>query len=185
MYKVTAYLSFMWLLSGCVDLSPYQQNPAPVEGRYPAIYGEPPMSQIEKESATTTMTTAYPPQKSRVRHVMAADPIVLALVGESKEMMLGGDIPSAIATLERGVRIRPRNPLLWAQLAELRLKQGKVVLAENLAKKSLALTAANTDRPLQVKNWQLIASSLRQQGKTKEAEFAAQKARQLQYNLTD
>jgi predicted Zn-dependent protease len=183
MYKITAYLSFMWLLSGCVDLSPYQQNPAPVEGRNPAIYGDSAMSQLESERERTT--TTYRPQKEKAHQATAADPIVLALVGESKKMMLGGDIPAAIATLERGVRIRPRNPLLWAQLAELRLKQGNVVLAENLARKSLALIATNTDRPLQVRNWQLIATSLGQQGKTKEASFAAQKARQFQNNLID
>ncbi|RLA19497.1 MAG: hypothetical protein DRQ56_05250, partial [Gammaproteobacteria bacterium] len=79
-----------------------------------------------------------------------------------------------------GVRIRPRNPLLWAQLAELRLKQGQAVLAENLARKSLALIQSDQEQSLQAKNWQVIADSLKQQGKVEEASLANQKAKQLQ-----
>lgn len=172
-YRAGTLFTLSLLLSGCVDLSPYRQSPAPVEGGYPPVYGKPaPSPRIDSRAATTKPYE----DGSAKRHEAAADPLVVALVDDSKASQRQGDLSAAVATLERGVRIRPRNPLLWSQLAELRLKQGKVVLAENLARKSLALIQTDKNRALQSKNWQIIARSLQQQGKAKEAALATHKA---------
>lgn len=176
--KITSCLASMLFLSGCAGLSTDQQSPAPVEDGYPPIIYD--GSSTEKSIVDEPITTPYKRAQTEKKQAAATDPVVVALVDESKVLQQGGDIPSAVAALERGVRIRPRNPLLWAQLAELRLKQGQAVLAENLARKSLALIQSDQEQSLQAKNWQVIADSLKQQGKVEEASLANQKAKQLQ-----
>ncbi len=175
-YRTTGYLFLLPLLSGCVDLSPYQQIPAPVEGNYPSVYRQSaPAGNVNSQAAKVTPHhEVYEEKRATV-----IDPVVLALVNESKATEQRGGISSAISTLERGVRIRPRDPLLWGRLAKLRLQQDKPVLAENLARKSLALIKSGTNRPLQSSNWLVIAGALKQQGKIKEANLASQKAKIL------
>jgi len=81
----------------------------------------------------------------------------------------------AVATLERALRIAPRNPIVFYKLAMVRLAQGRFKLAENLAKKSELLAEGNT--VLKQKNWLLIADARQQAGDKKGADFAKQKAR--------
>jgi tetratricopeptide (TPR) repeat protein len=176
-YRITGSLFLLSFLSGCVDLSPYQQAPAPVEGNSPSVYGQVPAAQV-KRAGTAKITPCgeiYEEKRAAV-----VDPVVLAFVNESKTIEQRGDISAAVSTLERGVRIRPRDPLLWSRLAELRLQQKKPVLAENLARKSLALIKSGTNRLMQSRNWLVIADALKQQGKIKEANLASQKAKMLQ-----
>ena len=44
--------------------------------------------------------------------------------------------PAAAASIERALRIEPRNPRLWQELARVRLKQGQYAQAENVAARS-------------------------------------------------
>ncbi|MEJ2154345.1 MAG: tetratricopeptide repeat protein [Desulfobacteraceae bacterium] len=48
-------------------------------------------------------------------------------------------VDEARANLERAVRIEPRNPLLWQELARVQLEQGQYRQAENMAAKSNTL----------------------------------------------
>ena len=82
-----------------------------------------------------------------------------------------------MATIERALRIEPRNPLLLYKLALIRLKQGQPELAENLAKKSELLAEGNAQ--LKKKNWLLIAEAREQQNNQKGANTARKKARQF------
>lgn len=175
-YRITTFLFLLSFLSGCVDLSPYQQTPAPVEGNSPYVYGQ--VSTAPEEGVETAKITPYG-EIYEEKQAAVVDPVVLALVNESKTIEQRGDLSSAISTLERGVRIRPRDPLLWGRLAELRLQQNKPLLAENLARKSLALIKSGTNRPMQSRNWLTISAALKQQGKMKEADLASQKAKIL------
>ena len=52
---------------------------------------------------------------------------------------------SAAATLERALRIEPRNPRLWHELALVRLKQGDYAQAESTAQRSNAWAGADSD----------------------------------------
>jgi predicted Zn-dependent protease len=61
---------------------------------------------------------------------------VKALLRQADAQRAAGDLVSAAATLERGVRIEPRNPYLWNRLARIRLEQGQFSQAESLAAKS-------------------------------------------------
>jgi Tfp pilus assembly protein PilF len=65
-----------------------------------------------------------------------------------------GRLANAAASLERALRIEPRNPRLWQELARVRLKQGEYAQAESLAARSNAW--AGGDEPLRAENLRLI-----------------------------
>lgn len=157
------------LLVGCVDLSPYQQNPALVISEPPYVY--------KSESGHDVSRGRVLAPLEQKREVAASDAVVLALLHEAKVTQEKGDLSTAISTIERGLRIRPRDPLFWHQLARLRLQQGKAVLAENLARKSNTLTRENYS--LRKKNLRIIASALRLQGKNKAAQEIDEKSKRM------
>jgi len=101
-------------------------------------------------------------------------PAVGALVLAANQNSKAGDLDSAAASMERAIRIEPRNATLFYKLALLRLKQSKPGLAEDLAKKS-ALLAAN-DNTLKKHCWLLIAHAREMQKDFSGANEAREKA---------
>jgi len=81
-------------------------------------------------------------------------PTVLALLDQASRQEQAGSPERAAATLERALRIEPRNARLWHRLAILRFQQGQFTLAESLAAKSSML--AQGDWSLKQKNAELI-----------------------------
>jgi Tfp pilus assembly protein PilF len=65
-----------------------------------------------------------------------------------------GRLSSAAASLERALRIEPRNPRLWHELAKVRLQQGEYAQAESMAARSNAW--AGNDSSLRAENQRLI-----------------------------
>ena len=55
-----------------------------------------------------------------------------------------GHLVQAAATLERALRIEPRNPRVWHQLALVRLRQGDTAQAANLAARSNSFAGSDT-----------------------------------------
>ncbi len=92
----------------------------------------------------------------------SAPPAVLALLSEARANVSSGDLDNAAASLERAIRIQPRNPRLWHELAEVRLKQRQPGLAEDLAKKSNV--HAKGDSALIRANWSIVAEARRLTG---------------------
>jgi hypothetical protein len=84
-------------------------------------------------------------------------PAVGALVSAADQSNSSGNLDAAVATIERAIRIEPRNPALYYKLAELRLKQSKPRLAEDLAKKSALLASNNPG--LKRQSWLLIGNA--------------------------
>ncbi len=82
-------------------------------------------------------------------------PAVNALASAANQSSKSGDIEAATTTIERAIRIEPRNATLYYKLAVLRLKQSKPKLAEDLAKKALLL--ATNDTSLKKHSWLLVA----------------------------
>jgi len=157
--KLTLIILIFSGLSACADLSMYNQAPAPVghEGtltspNYPeqevviSALGEPSNDGVE---------VPVPIQQQPSQ--MIANPAVVALLDSSFQQQKAGNLSIAASTLERAVRISPRNAKVWHELALLRFQQANYNLALSLASKS-NLLAAN-DRLLRYKNWQLIANS--------------------------
>lgn len=101
-------------------------------------------------------------------------PAIGALVSAANQNSKAGDLDSAAASMERAIRIEPRNATLFYKLALLRLKQSKPGLAEDLAKKS-ALLAAN-DNTLKKHCWLLIAHAREMQKDFSGANEAREKA---------
>ncbi|BEQ13266.1 tetratricopeptide repeat protein [Desulfoferula mesophila] len=101
---------------------------------------------------------------------------VLALLDQAKTQAAAGQDASAGATLERALRIEPRNPYLWQELARVRLEQGQYRQAENLAAKSNAL--AQGDRSLKAANWRIIGQARGKRGDLKGSRAAFEKAEQ-------
>jgi predicted Zn-dependent protease len=106
----------------------------------------------------------------------ADSPAVLALLQEADASSAGGRLDNAAATLERAIRIQPRNALLWQKLAEVRLQQHQPGLAEDLAKKSNIY--AKDNKALLSKNWSIIAHARREKGDAQGSGEAEAKARQ-------
>ncbi len=115
-------------------------------------------------SAESTAAAAQPePVKSENRAVIA----LLDLARTDNE---AGRREAAGASLERALRIEPRNPWLWHQLAQVRLTQGQYEQAISLARKSNSF--AGRQSRVQAENWQVIGKARVAQGDSAGAEQA-------------
>jgi predicted Zn-dependent protease len=117
---------------------------------------------------------AFAPPPEPKEFLMDAPAAVLALETEVQNNMKSGSYGDAAATLERAIRIQPRNPELWHVLAKVRLNQQQPGLAEDLAKKSNLLAKSNAE--LVRSNWDIIAQARRAKGDPEGASEAQQKA---------
>lgn len=176
------------LLSGCSEFYGYQP-PAPVyDGSATNPYEDELARTFPDHSASHSDT--FSPIRSQEwggeeqttsgnqgisQQTRPQSPAVVALMSESDRNRRAGDLDSAVAVLERALRIDPRNPTLTYKLADLRLKQEKPRLAEDLAKKAALLAAG--DVVLKRQSWLLISEARRLQHNyqgAKEAKIKAQ-----------
>ena len=105
---------------------------------------------------------APPPAKENIA--------VAGLMETARADAASGNLAGAAASIERALRIEPRNARLWHELARVRLKQGQYAQAENVAARSNSWTG--DDRALRAENWRLIAESRRARGDTDGAKAA-------------
>jgi hypothetical protein len=115
-----------------------------------------------------------PPPFEPLETFAPLSPAVSALALAANQNSKSGNIESATTTIERAIRIEPRNATLYYKLALLRLKQSKPRLAEDLAKKA-ALLASN-DVQLKKHSWLLVARAREMQGDLKGSSEARAKA---------
>ena len=109
--------------------------------------------------------------------VMSGNRAVVALLDRAEVDSRAGKREAAGASLERALRIEPRNPWLWLQLAQVRLAQGQYAQAITLAHKSNSF--AGHQPRLQSENWQVIGQARVAQGDTAGAEQAFKLANEL------
>ena len=88
---------------------------------------------------------------------------VAGLMQSARAETDAGRLGNAAASLERALRIEPRNPRLWHELARIRLKQGDYAQAENVAARSN--TWAGDDRELRAANLRLIEEARAARGR--------------------
>jgi predicted Zn-dependent protease len=158
------------LLQACSTPLPPRPSPPPV------------IEQGSSAPVQQPLPTApsYPQSQTRTPSQTATSqpPAVVALLGQAETQANGGDLAAAAASLERALRIDPRNPVIWYHLATVRLEQGEPAQAEQLAVKSTSLAGGN---PLQqARNWRLIAQARRAQGNPDGAVAAERRARELE-----
>ena len=82
---------------------------------------------------------------------------IAGLMDSARGDIAAGRLANAAASLERGLRIEPRNPRLWHELARVRLLQGDRAQAETLATRSNTYAAG--DAELRAANERLIQES--------------------------
>ena len=116
----------------------------------------------------------YPPAETQVYPAAEQAPVIVSLLDQSDLYASQGEPASAAASLERGLRIEPRNALLWSRLASIRLQQQRYSQVESLAKKSNRF--AQGDYALVGKNWGIIAQARELRGDKPGAQAARRKA---------
>ena len=102
---------------------------------------------------------------------------IAGLMQSARNDSESGKLGSAAATLERALRIEPKNPRLWQELARVRLKQGEYAQAESVAARSSAW--AGGDNSLRAENWRLIAQARDARGDSQGARAALDAADKL------
>jgi tetratricopeptide (TPR) repeat protein len=113
------------------------------------------------------LQSGTPPKPSR-------NAAVVALLDKAQAQSSAGQLEAADASLERALRIEPRNPVLWQELAQVRLGQSQYRQAENLAAKSNSL--AGDDKGLRAENWWIIGQARSRRGDLQGAQAAFEKA---------
>ena len=168
---------FILLSTGC-SMEPVRTTPAPVKepGRVDGAGGTTDTLPKERVEDSGVVIRAYEPSES-VAVLPTHSRAVQALIDQSATQGAAGNYPAAVGSLERALRIEPRNAHLWNKLAHLRLNQGQNGLAEELASKSNTLAGA--DLELKRDNWTLIAAARRAVGDISGARVAERKARML------
>ncbi|MBI3777956.1 MAG: tetratricopeptide repeat protein [Gammaproteobacteria bacterium] len=101
---------------------------------------------------------------------------VTALVSTARTELANGKLDAAAGSFERALRIEPRNPVLWQELAKLRLQQGQYQQAEGLAARSNGWAGDN--KSLRAENWRIIGQARLKRGDYPGAQSAFDKAAQ-------
>lgn len=137
----------------------------------------PDMTEQEEKPPEGISPQAVPPEAGGAniivpepKPVMSGNRAVIALLDRAQFENEAGRRGAAGTSLERALRIEPRNPWLWHELAQLRLTQGQYLQAISLAKKSISF--ARDERRLQAMNWHLIGNARVAQGDSTGAEDA-------------
>jgi Flp pilus assembly protein TadD len=122
------------------------------------------------ETAPSPPTEAPPPPPI----ARSENTAVAGLMETARADAAAGKLSTAAASLERALRIEPRNPRLWQELARVRLQQRQFVQAESVAARSNSF--AGSDNALRAENWRLIAQSREARGDEDGARAARESA---------
>jgi tetratricopeptide (TPR) repeat protein len=151
------------LLAGCAA-----QTPAPVVSSTPAPSPSP--SPAPASSPVPGEASVPPVSRPATRESTA----VASLMDSARADTGSGRLVNAAATLERALRIEPRNPRLWSELARVRFQQRDYAQAESTALRSESW--AGKDNLLRADNWRLIAAARDARGDATGAQQAREAA---------
>lgn len=101
------------------------------------------------------------------------EPVITALLNDAEQFSKQGQSEKAVATIERALRIEPKNALLWHRFAVIRMQQQQWQQAIVMARKSNALAGDN--RQLKSDNWGIMAAAYDSLGDKKKANEARNK----------
>jgi predicted Zn-dependent protease len=150
------------LLGACTIPQPY---------RAPSRSGESPDATQKATSNPATQEPTAPPTADvpvapAVREYKLGS-ASRALVAQAQTQSASGNFAVAAGTIERALRIEPENPLLWIEMAKIRVAETNYPQAENLARK--ALSRSTGDAHTQSAAWKVIADSFRGRNRNQEA----------------
>ena len=104
---------------------------------------------------------------------------VASLMHHARMEASAGRLGNAAASMERAIRLEPKNARLWQELARLRLTQRDYVQAEHVAMRSNTLTRG--DYALRAANWDIIAQAREARGDTAGARSARELAKRVEH----
>lgn len=192
-----AILCSVWL-AGCAGPSPYI---TPVESRTVTPVAPPPSGTIVPVDSTNNGVSVNPanevprfrtnqgdnsvgsqtgfsnssvPTNSMPAVNQNSSSAVVALLGDARQTADRGDLSSAESQVERALRIAPRDPQVYLQLASLKRQQGEYLQAEQVALRGLAVSEALPDYKALL--WKELAKIRRAAGDTKGAGIAEAEA---------
>jgi tetratricopeptide (TPR) repeat protein len=162
--KIVLTAATVLSLAGCSLLQPTRSQPtppvAPIAHATPeaprVIPAAPATHAAPAASPTPPPTAPAPPLPLREFHLNSA---TQSLVYQAHAQLARGELPGAATTLDRALRIEPQNPLLWIELAQLRLAENDGRQAESCARKALAL--GSLDPQTRAKAGHVLAAALR------------------------
>ena len=111
----------------------------------------------QQPAPVETSTSSAPAPGAALPPVRQENVAIAGLMDSARTDASAGRLGSAAATLERALRIEPRNPRLWHELARVRYRQADYAQAESLAARSN--TYAGSDAELRAANQKLIAEA--------------------------
>lgn len=178
------------LFSACTTLPDHSNKTVPVEDRTvtESTYQEVISGSQVVAKAETTVESHHPViEREAVGYgksvsEQSTSPVALAFLNDADKYASAGDSDRAVASLERGLDIEPKDPWLWNRLAAERLEQKMWVKAITLAKKSNAFAAGNNQ--LLKANWQIIAEARLALGDAAGARKAKKMARRFSREQT-
>ena len=151
------------LLAGCAA-----QTPAPV------VTSEPQPSPVPAPSSSPTPAPTESSAPPVLRPATRESTAVASLMASARADTAAGRLANAAASLERALRIEPRNPRLWSELARVRFQQRDYAQAESTAMRSESW--AGKDNLLRADNWRLIAAAREARGDSAGARTAREAA---------
>lgn len=99
------------------------------------------------------------------------------LLGDAQAAFVKGDLVAAESVTNRGLRIAPKDPALWLQLAQIRLGQGEYLEAVSLSERAHVLATNNP--AAKVDALEIIATAYDSLGDRAKAAVAREKIRDL------
>jgi tetratricopeptide (TPR) repeat protein len=151
------------LVLGACTLPPPYQPPAASSAAVPPQPGAPPPA----SPAPAAVTAEAPPEPAPPAREYRLGPAAQSLVAQAHAQAARGELPGASTTLDRALRIEPQNPLLWIEVARLRLAENDPHQAEAFGRKALALSAG--DPVARAQAGRVLADALRAQRRNQEA----------------
>ncbi len=115
---------------------------------------------VKEEPAPTPAPGEIPVPAAPAR---AENVAIAGLMQSARADSAAGRLANAAASLERALRIEPRNPRLWHELARVRLMEGDYAQAESVAARSNAW--AGSDQGLRAANQRLIEEARAARGR--------------------
>ena len=168
--------SWLWMLA-CTVLAAC----APLEERPPAQPGTAaPPGHIGPAAPAPYVTNPSTGSYARSANEVSG-PAVLGLLDQARTELDAGRSDQSVATLERALRIEPRNPFLWQALAGAHLRQNLPDQAESVAQRANSL--ANGNPYVEIENWRLIATAREARGDMAGAQQAQARLAELQERL--
>src|SRR6185312_6179397 len=181
MKKMIAAAVVVGLLASCAVLGPpVPQTPESTPGnpQGPGTSQAPGSARPGTQTPPEGAPAQAPPSPQQRQFTLGAAAASLVGVAHTQEQSRNYGV--AAETLERALSIEPHNPLVWIELGRENILAGNPTQAYGMGRKALYL--ASGDPHAQASAWQLIAASLRAQGRNDEAYAAEERAVRLSPN---